>query len=375
MNSNGANNIFGTYIRELRINKKIGQRELARKVGVSASYLNDIEKGNRSAPRVELMNKLADSLEADVETINDFAGQSRNVVPPDISEFIRGNAELISLLRMIKSYKLNKEKIGGLKKIMTTENAKAIIIAAGLGSRLKGYTEELPKCMLHFGDKTLLERQLEAYRDCGIKDISVVRGYKKEKINYKDLTYYQNDDYENNNILNSLFYAEEAMIGNVIVAYSDILFESAVVKRLLESDADISIVVDIDWKGYYVGRKDHPLAEAEKVIFNANNEVLKIGKVLTSKNDVYGEFIGMLKLSPRGAEIFKKHFHRSKKLYWDQPFHLAKTFQKAYITDMIQEIVDLGVNVHCVIIEKGWKEIDTEEDYQKALDDFDEDNY
>ena len=370
MNSSGGNNSFGTYIRELRTEKKIGQRELARKIEVSASYLNDIEKGKRGAPRAELVSKLANSLEADVGTINDLAGHSKNTVPPDISGYIQGNTELISLLRMIKSYKLNKSEIEELKKVMTAENVKAIIIAAGLGSRLKGYTENLPKCMLKFGDKTLLERQLEAYRECGINDISVVRGYKKEKISYKDLTYYHNDDYENNNILNSLFYAEEALVGNVVVAYSDILFESAVVKRLLESNADISIVVDIDWQGYYVDRKDHPVAEAEKVIFNANNEVLKIGKVLTDKNDVYGEFIGMLKFSARGAEIFKKHFHRSKKLYWDQPFQRAKTFQKAYITDMIQEMVDLGVGVHCVIIERGWKEIDTEEDYQKALNYF-----
>ena len=338
---------------------------------MSASYLNDIEKVKRDAPRAELVDKLAITLEADIGAINDWAGYSKNAVPPDISGYIQGNTELISLLRLIKSYDLNKSEIAKLNKITTSNNAKAIIIAAGLGSRLKGYTENLPKCMLKFGNKTLLERQLDAYRDCGIRNISVVRGYKKEKISYECLTYYHNDDYENNDILNSLFYAEEALVGNVVVAYSDILFEPAVVKRLLESNADISIVVDIDWQGYYVDRKEHPAAEAEKVIFNANNEVLKIGKVLTEKDDVYGEFIGMLKLSARGVEIFKKHFHRSKKLYWDQPFQRARTFQKAYLTDLIQEMVDLGVGVHCVIIERGWKEIDTEEDYQKALKDFD----
>jgi choline kinase len=129
-----------------------------------------------------------------------------------------------------------------------------------------------------------------------------------------------------------------------------------VVKRLLESHADISIVVDIDWRGYYVDRKDHPIEEAEKVIFDANNKVIRIGKVLTNQDDVYGEFIGMMKLSPRGAEIIKLHFSRAKKIFWDQPFQRSKTFQKAYITDLIQDMVDLGVNVHCVIIEKGWKE-------------------
>ena len=253
---------------------------------------------------------------------------------------------------------------------MASTNAKAIIIAAGLGRRLKGYTEELPKCMLKFGGKTLLERQLDAYQECGINNISVIRGYKKEKINYKGLRYFENTDYENNNVLNSLFYAEEELNGYIITAYSDIIFEPAVVKRLLELETDISIVVDIDWRGYYLGRKDHPVDEAEIAIFNANNEVENIGKIPAEKKDVFGEFIGMIKFSPRGAVIFKRHFHRAKEMFWDRPFHRAETFQKAYLTDMIQEMVDLGILIHCVIIERGWKEIDTVEDYEKALKEF-----
>jgi len=265
---------------------------------------------------------------------------------------------------------LEKSSDLSFNEVVVSINVKVIIIAAGLGSRLNKYTEALPKCMLKFGNKTLLEIQLNIHRELGINDISVVRGYKKEKINYEGLNYYDNTDFKNNNILNSLFYADEKIFGNVIVSYSDILFDSHVVKRLLESHADISIVVDIDWRGYYVDRKDHPIEEAEKVIFDANNKVIRIGKVLTNQDDVYGEFIGMMKLSPRGAEIIKLHFSRAKKIFWDQPFQRSKTFQKAYITDLIQDMVDLGVNVHCVIIEKGWKEIDTVEDYEKALIEF-----
>ena len=365
-----TNELFGNYIRNLRLKKQIGQRELARKIGVSASYLNDIEQNKRPSPRVEVLEALTDVLQADIPTINDLAGLSKNDLPPDILEFIRGSSELVSLLRLIKAYNLTDQEIMEFENFMNTSKAKAIIIAAGLGSRLKSYTENLPKCMLKFGDKTLLERQLEAYRNCGINNISVIRGYKKEKINYEDLRYYENPDFENNNILNSLFYAEEELNGNVIVAYSDILFEASVVRRLLESQADISIVVDIDWRGYYDGRKEHPIEEAENVIFNANNEVLKIGKILTEKDDVHGEFIGMLKFTPRGAEIFKKHFHRAKEIYWDKPYQRAAIFQKAYITDIIQDMADLGVPVHCVIIERGWKEIDTVEDYQNALKEF-----
>ena len=361
---------FGSYIRKLRIKNDIGQRELAKKIGVAPSYLNDIEKNKRTAPKTQLIKKLSVILKADLDLLYDLAGNSKKTVAPDVVDYIENNPDIVSLLRAAKSNKLGNDEIKELEKKINKFKTKALIVAAGLGSRLKNHTENLPKCMLDFGGKTLLQRQTQAYKDCGVDNITVIRGYKKNKINYKNLNYIDNTDYENNNILNSIFYGEEEINGNVIIAYSDILFESTVVKRLLDSDHDISVVVDIDWKGYYVDRKDHPLSEAENVIFNSNNEVVKIGKIATEKEEVHGEFIGMMKLTNRGAEIFKQNFHRVKKLYWNKPFQRAKIFQKAYLTDMIQELVDIGIKVHCVIIERGWKEIDTVEDYQKALKEF-----
>lgn len=250
---------------------------------------------------------------------------------------------------------------------MLPSDIKAMIIAAGMGNRLKPYTDELPKCMLEFGGKTLLQYQLDAFRACGIEDISVIRGYKKDKIDYEGLRYYENPDYENNNILNSLFYGEAELNGPIVISYSDILFEANIVEQLVESKADISIVVDVDWRDYYVDRMDHPIEEAENVIFGENNKVHEIGKISNTNTHVDGEFIGMLKLSLQGTEIFREHFERAKLMYWDRPFQRAQTFQKAYITDLIQEMVKSGVNIHCVKIKKGWKEIDTVEDYQKAL--------
>ena len=363
-------NNFGKLIRELRIQKKIGQRELANRIGLSASYLNDIEKEKRSAPKLSIIKKLAIELDKDVNYLNDLAAISKNTIAPDISEIINDSPNIVSLIRLIKENKLSDEEINFLKNSINKNNAKALIIAAGLGSRLKKHTKNLPKCMLDFGGKTLLQRQLEAYKKCHIDDISLVRGYKKEKINYKGIKYFENNDYKNNNILNSIFYAEKVINGNIIISYSDILFNSSVVQRVLDSNHDISVVVDIDWRGYYVGRKDHPISEAENVVFNSNNEVEKIGKINTGNAEVHGEFIGMIKLSNRGTEIFKQHFNRLKKIYWNKPFQRAKIFQKAYLTDFIQELVDIGIKVHCVIIESGWKEIDTVEDYKKALAGF-----
>ena len=361
---------FGSYIREKRINIGLGQRELAKKIGIAASYLNDIEKNKRSAPKNNIIKKISTILKTDLDLLNDLAGTSKKTLPPDIIDYLEKNPKIISLIRSAKNNNLKDDEFEKIEETINKSKTKCLIVAAGLGSRLKGHTEHNPKCMLDFGGKTLLQRQLSSYQDNGIEDISLVRGYKKNKINYKQIKYFDNNDYKNNNILNSIFYGEEIINGNLIISYSDILFEPFVVKRALDSDHDISVIVDVDWRDYYIDRKDHPLSEAENVIFNSNNEVVKIGKLASEKEEVHGEFIGMIKLNHRGCEILKQNFHRVKKLYWNKPFQRAKIFQKAYLTDMIQELVDIGVKVHCVIIERGCKEIDTVEDYKKALIDF-----
>lgn len=363
---------IGRYIKKLRAVRNIGQRKLARELGVSASYLNEIENGKRKGPSKRIIRKISYVLEANLEYLYDLAGRDLKKIPLDIPDIIKSYGDTVTLLRTIKKHNLGDSQIRNLIEQIKGAKMKAIIIAAGKGVRLKHYTEDLPKCMLEFGRKTLLQRQAETLKANGVTDISIVKGYQQEKINYPDFKYYINDKYEHNNILNSIFYAEPEMDSDVIISYADILYEKDVVSRLLEAKQDISIVVDIDWKGYYKRRKDHPIQEAESVIFSSSNKVMEIGKIMTKKHDVHGEFIGMMKLTKRGTGIFKRHFHRAKQLFWEKPFVRANTFEKAYLTDMIQDMVDMGVDIHCVIIERGWKEIDTVGDYEKALKEFKE---
>ena len=370
MSSGLLNSDFGQLIRQVRTELGFGQREFARLINVSASYLNEMELGKRPAPSNSVLDDIKDALDIDDEVFYDLAGASRQGVAPDIQQFIQENKSLNSLLRVIRNTGYSENKILELKNMIMSQNYKAIVIAAGLGSRLGELTKDTPKCMLKVNDRSLLQRQIDSYNANGITDISVVRGFKNEKIDLPGLKYFENPDFKKNNILNSLFYAEEEISGNVIVSYSDIIFEPHVVGRLLESNADISIVVDVDWKGSYEHRSEHPIEEAENVIFDANHNVLDIGKILTSPGDVHGEFIGMLKLTPRGAEIFKAHFNRAKMLFWDKPFHRAATFQNAYITDFLKDMVDLGVPIHSVLIEQGWVEIDTPQDLKHAATKF-----
>lgn len=250
------------------------------------------------------------------------------------------------------------------KKARKPENLKAIIIAAGPGSRMGSLTADKPNCMLRIGDKTILQRAMETFRACGIKDIIVIRGYKKETINYPGIRYCHNEDYENNNILESLMCAEKEMNSSFIVTYSDIVFDKSVVEKLIRDSSDISVVVDKDWLSNYKDRFQHPVEEAENVVIKGG-KVVKIAKTI-SPVDAHGEFIGMAKFSLSGAKILKSVYKKAKKKFLDRPFHTAMNIRKAYLTDMFQELINRGYPVAPVLIQGGWKEIDTEEDFQKA---------
>lgn len=250
---------------------------------------------------------------------------------------------------------------------MTNQTKKAIILAAGRGNRLSPITDDKPKCLLKIKGKTILGRQLEVLKECGINDISVVRGYKKELVNYPGIKYYENTNYENNNILRSLFYAEKEMNDEFIFSYSDIIYKKNILEKLLESKSDFSLVVDIDWKKQYENRKRHPMSEAELVKVK-DNRIIKIGKNMTPK-DSHGEFIGLAKFSEKGGEILKKEYHRvleEIKNRQDQRFQNAVCLEKAYLTDMIQELIDRRYPISNIDIQGNWMEIDTDEDLRKA---------
>ena len=242
---------------------------------------------------------------------------------------------------------------------------KAIIVAAGRSSRLMPITNEKPKCLLDIGGQTILERALEALRGNGIENIVVVTGYQSHLINYLGLTYYQNPDFRKNNILRSLFYAEAEMNDDFIFSYSDILYSKEIVEKLIHSKADISILVDVSWFEHYEGRDQHPITEAELVKV-ANDRVIMIGKGVVCPEEAHGEFIGLAKFAKTGADAMKAAFHRAAEECAVAPFHNAVSLEKAYMTDMIQELVDNGLLVESTDIEGGWMEIDTPQDLDRA---------
>ena len=244
-------------------------------------------------------------------------------------------------------------------------NCKAIIIAAGKGMRLRPFTHYLPKSLLNIGKKTIIDTQIENYNFFKIKNISIIVGYKKEEFKLNNINYFYNSNYQKNNILQSLFYAKKNINGNCIISYSDIIFHKSVIKKIINLDKPISIVIDIDWKKNYIGRVYHPLNEAEKVQFDSKNIIKKIGKNLKTFNSK-AEFIGMLKLNETGCNIFKKYYSIAKKKYKNKKFYNAKNFEQAYLTDFLNYLIDNNIEINCVKIQSKWMEIDTVEDLVKA---------
>jgi len=246
------------------------------------------------------------------------------------------------------------------------KSMRCIVIAAGMGSRLEHYTDERPKCMVQVGGRSILDHQLASLRAHGVDDLHIVRGYLADRLVVPGATYWSNEEYRNNNILHSLFCASDAMEGSFVTTYSDIVYNEEVVRRLMASEHDISLVVDRRWKDAYLGRGDHPVGQAELVEAEGDGRVWKVGKWVGPERAL-GEFIGLAKFSERGGRILKQTWRDVRARYGDdEPFQHAWKFRKAYLTDLFMEMIERGHKVHSVEIDGGWREIDTVQDLMRV---------
>ena len=161
---------------------------------------------------------------------------------------------------------------------------------------------------------------------------------------------------------------EEFMDDDVIISYTDIVFDEKIINSMKLSNQEINIAVEMDWEKAYVGRTEHPLEQAANVLIN-DKSVLKIGHQTetfgTFEKNNLGEFLGILKLSKSGIKIFKNEYSKLINNHKDN-FHEAKSIQTGYITDMLQELINLQYLVNPVIINGKWCEIDTLQDLERA---------
>ncbi len=241
---------------------------------------------------------------------------------------------------------------------------------------MQPFTQERPKCMLEFGGRSLIAYTVDGLRQAGCDEITIVTGHLADQIRVPGCRTVLNTDYENNNILHSLMYAKDSLAGDVCITYSDILVNPGVYKDLAACSGDIVIVADRDWQPYYDGRTYHLPSEAEKAFIEVERHregrVRRMGKhldPLQANSYLCAEFLGLWKMSAMGARAFRAHFESlDRRLTPTSPFQAAKEWQKAYITDFLTDLIASGITVNCLVIERGWAEIDTVQDYERLPD-------
>lgn len=235
---------------------------------------------------------------------------------------------------------------------------KAIILAAGIASRLRPLTDNTPKCLLNVGSKNLLGRTIDALVSNGFTELVVVTGYLKEMIesyissNYPQLKveFIFNKDYASTNNIYSLWMTKEAVKGeSILLMDSDILFDPAIITRLLESSHVDCLALN-----------SHPLGDEEiKVIVDDTNKIKEISKTC-SIPDAVGESIGIEKFS---APLVEQLFTEMDDMILNK--NQSNIFYEAAFENIIQQ----GAEMYIVDTTDLFSmELDTVEDFEHACD-------
>jgi len=253
---------------------------------------------------------------------------------------------------------------------------KAIIVAAGRGRRLGVETDLIPKCMVKVGGRPILHWQLDALAAAGVDEVVIVRGYLGDRIagparSAPRLRFVDNPEWASNNILTSLFFAEAEMDDGFLFTYSDIVFSPEHARRVAAAAAPIGLIVDRRWRDAYEGRTQHPVSEAELARLagdggGAEPTITRVGKRLVAAEEAAGEFTGLARFAPAGAAALRAVWAEAGTRGLDAPFGAAAALRQAYLSDGLNAVADRGVTLGAVLVDGGWREIDTEQDLARA---------
>jgi choline kinase len=243
-----------------------------------------------------------------------------------------------------------------------------IIIGAGRGKRLGPETEALPKTLVRVMGRPMLDWILEALTQAGFrpKDVVFISGYAEDVVRsrYPEFTYVRNADWANNNILLSLLCAREHLAEGFVSTYSDIVYEGAIVEKLCRSSHDLVLGCDTAWRRRYRHRTEHPETDAEK-LRASGSRVLEISRHIPS-DEAQGEFIGVLRASPTGGRRLLDAFDRARDACGGGLFREGRMFEKAYLIDLLEQMIEDGAEFHREDTNGGYMEIDTLEDLAMA---------
>ncbi len=242
---------------------------------------------------------------------------------------------------------------------------KAIILAAGFGSRLMPLTKNQPKCMVEYKNKKIIDYEIQALKENNIDEICVVGGYLfdvlKTYINqsYDSVTFYKNEDYDKTNMVQTLFCARDFLQKciedkqDLIISYADIVYFKNSIEKLKETKEDFAVIVDKEWKELWEKRFENPLDDAETLKLK-DDFIVELGKKAKTYDEIQGQYTGLFKFSYLFLkEVIKTYDSLDKNLTYD-----GKDFKNMYMTSFLQILIDKYKNAKAVEIRGNWCEID-----------------
>lgn len=226
---------------------------------------------------------------------------------------------------------------------------KAVILAAGRGSRMKELTSDSPKCLVPLAGVPLLEWQLKALRKAGIKDIGIVKGYLSEKINVPGTFSFFNDSWDETNMLATLMQAQEWLESDgCVVSYSDIVYPSETVQKLFDAVGDIVITYDSLWLSLWEARFADPLSDAESFRVDSEQTLIEIGSKEKNIHKIEGQYMGLLRFTPVGWKAVSHYLNEVSE-------HIRN---KMDMTSLLKGLLAAGMKIHTVPIQGNWCEVD-----------------
>jgi len=165
----------------------------------------------------------------------------------------------------------------------------------------------------------------------------------------------------------SLLCAREHLADGFLCSYTDIVYRGSVVKKLLASPHDKVLACDTDWRRRYRNRTQHPETDGEKL--RADGErIVELSRTIAAEQ-AQGEFIGVAKFSREGARELLAAFDDAQERFkggLDHIYREGRTFQRAYLIDLFQSMIENGSSFHRVDTHGGYMELDTLEDLSFA---------
>jgi phosphoenolpyruvate phosphomutase len=239
----------------------------------------------------------------------------------------------------------------------------AVVLAASRGTALGTLTRDRPKCMLDLRGQPLLRHLVGTLREAGLRDVTVVRGYRKETIDLPSIATVDNDAYEHTGEAESLACAADRLAGPCVVTYGDILFRRYVLDMLLDADGDVVVVADALWR-----EREHAASStacdlvrcsapfSTEYLDDEPVDLVEIGPELPA-DTVHGEWVGLLRLSERGAALVKAELEAMRD---------DGSLERDDLPDLLNRLVAAGHRVTVQYITGQWLDVDDVFDLAKA---------